>query len=682
MSETPPPQPPRGFLRQIGAATLSTYRTSKGFVPLVRLLAIEDDITRDDLADAIDRVYAGLYQHPLTGQTRKLTAYLRQRRLIPDERSTEDMLRYLVEQMVARSPMPVPAAIIDEFWHFFDELFSSPEIKGLGELSLDMTRMVWKTYEPLLVEVINLLKAGRRFNEWQLKELLRRAGTIRHDAVIVRRQIRALRHIKPFFQADPKDFKAQAKIVASMVGEFGPFFIKMAQVAAANADFLPEEIARELSVFHEDVPPMSPDEVEAAFLECYGARPHQLYLDFDASRPLRSGSIGSIYVAKKPFLENGLEVLRPVVIKVGRHNLDREFTIGKLVLGLAIMSSQYWAPHSKLTPFLRAMQEQVDEFVVGFMEELDFEREAANQQRFYARSLDTRMWRVPRLYRQSRRILEMEYLSDSTSLTRALRQMSRADRQRFRADVSERLIFAVLSHAFVHGELHGDLHPGNVMVAADGTLHLIDWGNVVNLQGQWGLIWDYLAAALLADTGLLADTLIGMSTEPEQNAARRADIVAALDDTLTKKGVTRLTPRALFLELREGGLKHLYRRGQTVLHLLSNTQQAGVVVRHDMLHLSRALFSVAGSLGSLYEHEPKRLIAFDVLRSLARLPYTVSRDLLDRETRSWRSRVGSLLPLPKAIRNQWFPEPSPGPVGAATAATAATPGAASVVHPL
>lgn len=667
MKESPPPPPkaPRGLLRQIGAATASSYRTSKGFVPLVKLLASEDDVTRQELGHAIDRVYAGLYQHPLTGQTRKLTAYLRKHRLIPNEQSTEDLLRFLVEQMVARSPMPVPQAIVDEFWHFFGELFSSPEIKGLGDLSLDMTRMVLKTYEPLLVEIVNLLKAGRRFNEWQFKELMRRAGTIRHDAAIVRRQIRALRHIKPFFQADPKDFKAQAKIVAGMVGEFGPFFIKMAQVAAASADFLPEEIARELAVFHEDVPPMSPDEVEAAFVECYGARPHQLYLDFDASRPLRSGSIGSVYVAKKPFVENGLEVLRPVVIKVGRHNLDREFTIGKLVLGLAIMSSQYWAPHSKLTPFLRAMQGQVDEFITGFMEELDFEREASNQQRFYERSLETRMWRVPRLYRQSRRVLEMEYLADSTSLTRALRRTNRADRRRFQAQVAERLIHAVLSHVVVHGELHGDLHPGNVMVAADGTLHLIDWGNVVNLEGQWRLVWDYLAAALLADTTLLADTLIRMSTEPEANRSRRQEIIAALDETLAKKGVARLTPRAVFDELREGGLRHLYLRGQTVLHLLSNTQQAGLVVRHDYLHLSRALFSVAGSLGALYEQDSKRVLAIDVLRSLARLPYTFSRDLLDHETRSWRSRVVAWLPLPGLLRARLAPPPRvPARVGA------------------
>ena len=34
----------------------------------------------------------------------------------------------------------------------------------------------------------------------------------------MKRQIKALRYIRPFFQTDPKDFAAQAKIVAQMVG--------------------------------------------------------------------------------------------------------------------------------------------------------------------------------------------------------------------------------------------------------------------------------------------------------------------------------------------------------------------------------------------------------------------------------------------------------------------------------
>ena len=648
-----------GLLRGLGAFTTSTYRLTKGFAPLVKLLASEPDVTRDELTYAVDKAFEGLYQHPLLRQTEKLTSYLRMRQLIPNEQSTEDLIRFLVEQVTARSPVPVPEALVQEFWLFFNELFSSPDLKGLGELSLDMVRLVLRTYEPQLVEIVNLLKAGRRFNQWQLNEILRRAAIIRNDAVIVRRQIRALRHIKPFFQVDPRDFGAQAQIVAAMVREFGPFFIKMAQVAAANTDFLPEEIAKELAVFHEDVPAMTEEEVSNAFLECYGKPAHKLFMDFDPARPVKSGSIGSVYFAKKPFIEDGKEVLKPVVIKVGRHNIDREFIIGKLVLGLAIMSSQYWAPHTKLAPFLRAMQEQIDEFVAGFVEELDFESEARHHLRFYERSLKSNMWKVPTIYNHTRRIIEMEYLSDATSLTRALRRMPLSERRRFQRQISERLLYTLLSHVMMHGEMHGDLHPGNIMIGSDGSLHLIDWGNVVPLDGKWNLVWDYLAGAILADTELLADTLIRVSTQPEANAARRAEIKALLDETLAKKGIRPLTLGSFIPELKREGVDGLYRRGQAILQLMSNTQHAGVVLKRDYLHLSRALFAAAGSFGSLYENESKKKLAADLARGLLRLPLTFTQDRLHEESRSLRLRLALLLPLPGIVKQRLAPPVRP-----------------------
>lgn len=645
-----------GVVREIGRFSISTYKLTRGFGSLFKLVAAERDVTRGELASAIDQAVEGFYRHPLM-KGGKLTTYLRSRGLIPNEESTEDLIRYVVDQVLSRSPMPIPEPLVQEFWDFFDELFSSPELKGLGELSVDMVRLVLRTYEPTLVEVINVLKAGRRFNEWQVREVLRRAGVVRQDLGIMRRQIKALRHIRPFFQTDPRDFSGQAKIVARMVGEFGPFFVKMAQIAAANAEFLPNEIARELTVFHEDVPGMSAEEVNAAFMECYGKLPHQLFLDFDAERPVKSGSIGSVYFAKKPFTEDGREVLREVVIKVGRHNIDREFAIGKMVLGLAIMSSQYWAPHSKLTPFLRAMQEQVDEFVAGFIEELDFEAEAQNHLRFYERSLNSKVWKVPELYGHSHRILEMEYLSDAASLTRAVQRMSKRELRRFQGQISERLIYAVLQHVFLYHEIHGDLHPGNVMIDARGGLHLIDWGNVVQLEGKLGPVWTYLVAAVLADTKMIADSLVAMSTQPEKNARRWDEIKAGLDETLVKKHVTALTPRTFVRELRRGGIEGLHRRAQAILHLMSNTQQFGLVLQRDYLHLSRALFAAIGSYGSLYENTPARLMLRDVAWSFARLPLNASQDLMRYEAATWRRRVANVLPMPALLRKWMLPPP-------------------------
>jgi len=628
----------RGQLSELARYGGSTIRASRGFFPLAKLLASGNDVDRDQLGQAIDRAFEGLYLHPLLLETERLTQMLRRRRLIPDEQSTEELIRFVIEQLVARSPVPVPDLLVQEFWNFFNDLFSSPELKGLGAVSLDMVRLVLRTYEPLLVEVINLLKVGRRFNQWQFNELMKRAQQIRGDAAIVRRQIRALRYIKPFFAADPKDFKAQAEIIARMVREFGPFFIKLAQVAAASADFLPEEIARELATFHEDVEPMSPAEVESAFIQSVGIPPDKLYMEFDAARPLRSGSIGSVYVAKKPFIEQGREVLRPVVIKVGRHNIDREFAIGKLVLGLAILSTQYWAPHSKLAPFLRAMHEQVDEFAAGFVAELDFEAEARNHLRFYHRSQSSRYWRVPRLYSQSSRVLEMEYLSQADSLARALARQPRKNRRRFQAQVVEKLLFTIVQHLVIYGELHGDLHPGNVMVDHEGELYLIDWGNVVNLEGKFSAVWDYLVGACLADTELLTDALTRMSTQPAQQAARRDEIRKALDDTLTRRGITPVTPAILVAELRQEGVAGLHRRGQAILHLMSNTQSLGLVLASDYLHLSRAILAAIGSVGALYEGDSRRVVIKDVLRGLIRLPISASRDLIYSELRSLRAR--------------------------------------------
>ena len=349
------------LLRGTGSLTLkavrlpgSMARVAAAFLPLTALLAREGHITSAELGRELDRLFETLYKHPLTAQANQVTRYLRERKVLPNEETTEGLIRYVVEQTVARAPIPVPQQIVDEFWAFFHELMAEPELRGLAKLGLDIVRLLLRTYEPLLAEVINELKDIVYANQDRLEALLRRVQVVRGDLQIIRRQIKALRYVRPFFQADPRDFNAQAQIVAKMVREFGPFFIKMAQVAAATADFLPDEIARELRVFQEDVAPMSAQEARDAIVESFGRPPEELYFGFNADKPLKSGSIGSVYLVRKPMTVDGVERLVPIVVKIGRHNLDREFLMGKTSIGLMLLSSQYWAPHGKLAPFLKA----------------------------------------------------------------------------------------------------------------------------------------------------------------------------------------------------------------------------------------------------------------------------------------------------------------------------------------
>jgi ubiquinone biosynthesis protein len=605
----------------------SATRVAAALLPLIALAAREGHVTSEELGRELDRLFETLYQHPLTAQANEITRYLRKRKVLPNEETTEGLIRYVVEQMVARSPIPVAQQIVDEFWTFFHELLSEPELRGLADMGLDIVRLLLRTYEPLLAEVINELKDIVYSNQNRLDALLRRVQVVRGDLKIIRRQIKALRYIRPFFAADAKDFKGQAQIVAKMVREFGPFFIKMAQVAAATADFLPEEIARELRVFQEDVAPMTAQEARDAIVESFGSAPEEMYFGFDAGKPLKSGSIGSVYLARKPVTIGGVEQLVPVIVKIGRHNLDREFLMGKTSIGLMLLSSQYWAPHGKLAPFLKAMSLQIDGFIEGFRGELQFEREAEVQARFWRRARHSSAWRVPRVYRATERVIEMEYVEGAVNISRAIAHFAPRDEVAYRRELARKFLHVVLCQFFVHREIHGDLHPGNVMVDGAGRLHMIDWGNSVELSGKLAPVLHYLRGAMVADPDALTDALILISTDAPAAQARRAQIRDALARTLGKKGIAPLSlsfPWTLYREGSEGWLK----RANLLGHLATNTQHLGLVVRGDYLHLSRSIAAIVGTLGSLYKDVPPRLVLVDLLVALNSFPARALQDVI------------------------------------------------------
>lgn len=638
------------ILKETGLYTYHSFNVTKAFLPLAGFLAGRENVTVEQLSDVLDKIFATLYEHPLTRHSKSITKFLRRKNILPNEKSTEKLIRYVVEQILLRSPVKVPEVVVNEFWSFFDELFSEPELKGLAELNLDIIRIILRCYEPLIVEIINLLKETKRLNKTIVNDLVKRVSIVRTDLVIIRRQIKALRYIKPFFQTDPKDFKAQAQIVVSMVHEFGPFFIKMAQVAAANADFLPEEIAKELKVFQEDVPPMAPEEVYAAFEESLGKKPHECYFDFDVEKPLKSGSIGSVYLAKKPIIRNGREELKPIIVKIARNGLDREFLLGRTVIGVAIISSHYWAPHSKLAPFLEAIQQQSDEFVTGFQRELNFEQEAQSQKRFEARSKDSLVWNVPEVFSVSNRIIEMEYIEDATNIAQILNFIPKKKRNKNARQIASRFLYTILLHAFVYQEFHGDLHPGNVLFNANGDMYFVDWGNCVDLQGKWKPLWDYIAGALMADVELLTTALINISSNPEQNLKRKAEIQCTLAKTLQKKKVTPLTRTFLF-QLRREGISGLHRRLQVVLHLMSNTQHLGLVVKSEYLHLSRSIAAIVGTYLNLYKGIPKIVLCVDSVRTFTQLPVSLVLDKVADKQSAQYIQLLHKLPLLTGFKN-------------------------------
>lgn len=608
------------LVRSTGDFTVGIAKIYRSLLPLIELINRKAEISEPELTSALDEIFLALHEHPVTLQLRNLTTRMRSGNLLPNEETTENLIRFLIDQVTARSVVAIPSEITDEFWKFFNELMSDPELKGLGEVSLDVLRIFLSTYEPLIVQVINQLKDLRSVNDTRMREILKNTQVVREDLVIFRRQIGALRYIREFFATDPEDLQLQADVMARMVREFGPFFIKMAQVAASSSDFLPDEMTEALAVFQEDVEPMTPAEVEQAFLECYGELPTQRYYGFDSARPLKSGSIASVYLAQKPLGNNkGHQLLIPVVVKVGRHNLEREFLIGKTVIKLAILSSQYWAPHSKLSPFFSSWLEQVDVFVEGFREELDFEAEAETQARFAERARYTEGWHVPRVYQRTRRIIEMEFVDSADSLNSAFTSTGSRKEKRARRKVGKAFLHTMISHLFVYREFHGDLHPGNVLVAEKERLYLIDWGNTVDISTIWKPALKYLQSVLSGDAEAVTDALIALASDSAKIAESRNELTQVIEQTLAEANITPLG-YDFALTLYKEGQEGLLKRVELAINLATTISRQGMVIRGDYMHLTRSLTAMTGSYLGIYRGLPRMALIQDILQVVVQFP--------------------------------------------------------------
>ncbi|QFU75957.1 AarF/ABC1/UbiB kinase family protein [Halioglobus maricola] len=607
-------------MRATGAFAGGLAKIYVAMRPLATLINRHADVTEPELNEALDALFVALRRHPVTEQIRDVTKKLREDNILPNEESTENLIRFLMDQVTARSVIPIPEQVTEEFWSFFNDLMAEPELQGLGEVSLDVARIVLGAYEPLIVDVLNQIKAMRRSNNHHMRELYDQTGVLRSDLDVFRRQVGALAYIREFFDTDPEDFKAQAGVVAQMVREFGPFFIKMAQVAASGSDFLPEEISSALEVFQEDVEPMAPWEVEQAFKECFGESPSKRYYDFDASKPLKSGSIASVYVAQKPVLNRrGKQELQTLVVKVGRHNLEREFLIGKTVIKLAILSSQYWAPHSKLSPFLSSWLDQVDVFVEGFRAELDFEAESAVQTRFGERARYTGGWHVPEVYATTRRIIEMEYIETGASLGTAFRPLQGRKNLRSRRKVGRAFLHTLLSHLLVYQEFHGDLHQGNLLVDERNELYFIDWGNSVDVSNIWRPALNYLQAIFAADAHAITSAMIKLGIEPAALEAQRSEILRLVEQALSEAAIAPLGLDFALTIYREGS-EGLIKRLELAMGLASVMARQGIVINSEYMHLSRSVTAMLGSYVGIYKGVSRLAMSQDIAKVMLEFP--------------------------------------------------------------
>ncbi|MCI0432369.1 MAG: AarF/UbiB family protein [Gemmatimonadetes bacterium] len=252
------------------------------------------------------------------------------------------------------------------------------------------------------------------------------------------------------------------------IARLGPTFIKLAQVFGARADILPEPYLSRVSQLQDRVPPDPFEEIERVIVGELGRPPTELFDSFE-TEPVAAASLGQVHRATLGDDLLAVKVLRPGVEQLVGVDLEISFRI------LFVLNVLFRNHH------VRALTNVIREFGVRVREEMDFRQEAANMARFHAHFAEDPRVRAPVAREEftRRRVLVMEWI-EGDRVDRLDARFENGDLDR--RTLMETLIECYLRMMLIDGFLHADPHPGNILVAADGTIIFLDWGMVVQLD--------------------------------------------------------------------------------------------------------------------------------------------------------------------------------------------------------
>ncbi|MGE5171712.1 MAG: ubiquinone biosynthesis regulatory protein kinase UbiB [Rudaea sp.] len=239
--------------------------------------------------------------------------------------------------------------------------------------------------------------------------------------------------------------------------DLGPIFIKFGQMLSTRRDLLPPDIADELALLQDRVPPFPSERVVETIVRVFGRPLDQVFRAFELT-PVASASVAQVHFAELPDgTPVAVKVLRPHIGEVIEHDLALMHTAATLV-------ERLWREGKRLRP-----REVVAEFDKTIHDELDLTREAANCSQLRRNFRFSPLLRVPEIYWDwtAREIMVMERMA-GIPIGRIVELVAAGiDRKRLaRAGVE---IF--FTQVFRDGFFHADMHPGNIFVAVDAANH-------------------------------------------------------------------------------------------------------------------------------------------------------------------------------------------------------------------
>ncbi|KAH6796972.1 Protein kinase superfamily protein [Perilla frutescens var. hirtella] len=240
------------------------------------------------------------------------------------------------------------------------------------------------------------------------------------------------------------------------------FYVKAGQFVAA-ARQVPREYSSTLSSLQDQAVPCNFKAVKEVIVKSLGKDLTEIFLSFD-EQPVAAASIAQVHRAV-------LKDHQEVAVKVQYPGLEYQMKLDLATMALLSRSVAWLFPEYRF-------KWMVSEFTKSIASELDFIQEAKNSERAANNFKRNRIVKIPCVYWDftSRQVLTMQFCEgQKIDDLEYMKQMGISP-----LEVANALVDVFAEMIFVHGFLHGDPHPGNILVSSEGangfSLVILDHG--------------------------------------------------------------------------------------------------------------------------------------------------------------------------------------------------------------
>jgi ubiquinone biosynthesis protein len=412
------------------------------------------------------------------------------------------------------------------------------------------------------------------------------------------------------YKGDPKMPPATRALTA-----LGPAYIKFGQVLSTRPDVVGEDLARQLRVLQDKLPPF-PREVAMAEVAKEGGRPlDEGFSEF--SEPIAAASIAQVHRAR--LADTG----EYVAVKVLRPGIERAFNKDVDAFYFAARIVDLFAPGARR---LRPMDviEHFDGVVKG---ELDLRLESAAASEFAANTGQDAGFTLPQIQwnHSARRVMTLGWadglpLGDNDALDAAGHN---------RQELGERVLTLFLRHALRDGFFHADMHQGNLKVAANGDIIAYDFGIMGHIDEYTRRVYaEILFGFIKRDYKRVAEVHFEAGYVPaDRDVDEFARALRAVGEPIFGMDASHIS------------------MGRLLNYLFEVTERFGMETRTELILLQRTMVVVEGVARSLDPHiniwEAARPVVEDYIKKSIG-PRAVASDLIS--TAQVMARFGPRLP--------------------------------------